>query len=136
VYERPANTFVAGFIGENNRIQAVVVEPGAASRVRLPDGTTLRAAGFDLPAGTAALLSLRPERVVIGPAALGMENEVEGRLEEVVYLGDHRRLRLRLPGGQSLVAKLPRGGEAELPRIGEASRIGFPAGALRVFRAG
>ncbi|MGG5809110.1 ABC transporter ATP-binding protein [Falsiroseomonas sp. CW058] len=134
VYEAPADAFVAGFVGENNRLHGVVEEPGAeTSRVRLPDGTRLLAAPCGLPAGRPVVLSLRPERIAIGPAAAGLANQAEARLEEVVYLGDHSRLRLAFAGRDDLLAKLPRQEGALVPQPGQALRIGFPAAALRAF---
>jgi putative spermidine/putrescine transport system ATP-binding protein len=135
VYEEPADAFVASFIGENNRLDGVVDQPGAAeSLVRLPDGTRLRAAGTELPAGSRVVMSLRPERIAIGATSLA--NQLEARLEELVYLGDHSRLRLAFAGRDDLFARLPRQEGAEMPAPGQVLPIGFPSAALRLFPAG
>src|SRR6476469_412064 len=67
IYERPANAFVARFIGENNRFDGRLegVE-GDRCTVRIEadacvEGTLARA----LPAGSGVCVSLRPERVQI-----------------------------------------------------------------------
>jgi putative spermidine/putrescine transport system ATP-binding protein len=137
VYENPANAFVAGFVGENNRLDAVVeASGGEGTRLRLPDGTALLGRPSGLARGAAALLSLRPERIAVGPAAGDGPNRLEGRLEEVIYLGDHRRLRLRLPRGEVLVAREPRRDGAASPVAGDALILGVPPDALHVFAAG
>ncbi len=137
VYERPANAFVAGFVGENNRLDGVVeASGGEGTRIRLPGGTVLLGAPSALPAGAPAVLSLRLERIVVRPSAVPGPNLVEGRLEEVIYLGDHRRLRLRLPDGQVLVARQHRGEGGTLAAPGDALILGFPPAALHVFAAG
>ena len=124
LYEAPADAFVAGFIGENNRMEGVMEAGGA---VRLRDGTAVRTLA-QVPVGTSVLLSLRPERVVFGGAG---ENAARVRVKEVVYLGDHSRVRVAFGGGE-LVAKAARG-EVAAPGVGDEVDIGFPASAVRVF---
>ncbi|MBU8545720.1 MULTISPECIES: ABC transporter ATP-binding protein [Roseomonadaceae] len=128
VYERPANPFVAGFIGESNRLTVQVVD---TTRLRLEDGSLLATLPHALPPGTAALVSIRPERVVIG--AQGPGNAV---VEEVVYLGDHCRLRLAHAGRADFIAKLPRQDAMAVPTPGTRITIGIPADAVTVFPAG
>jgi len=112
LYERPANAFVASFVGENNRFDGTLVaRDGASCRVRLPDGTELAAtAGADLAPGAAVVLSLRPERVMIG--AHDGANTLPAQMLEVIYLGDHRKLRMRVAGSEEFVAKVPAAGAA------------------------
>lgn len=63
-YRRPASPFVADFLGQANLI-----------RVRkLPDGAGFAGGqipGLDVPAGSEALVSIRPEDVVVSPSADG-----------------------------------------------------------------
>jgi putative spermidine/putrescine transport system ATP-binding protein len=112
LYERPVNAFVASFIGESNRFDGVLVaREGASCRVRLAEGTELACtAGADLAPGDRVVLSLRPERVAIG--AQGGANALPAQVLEVVYLGDHRKLRMRVAGSEEFTAKLPAAGAA------------------------
>ena len=112
LYERPANAFVASFIGENNRFDGTVVaRDGAACRVRLADGSEVAATTqAGLAAGDPAVLSLRPERVMIG--AQDGANVFPAQLLEVIYLGDHCKLRLRVAGSEDFIAKVPAAGVA------------------------
>ena len=124
LYDAPADPFVAGFIGENNRLEGVMEEGGT---VRLWDGTRVRTAA-EVPAGTPVLLSLRPEHITLDASAAG--NLARVRVEEVVYLGDHSRVRVAFAGG-SLVAKVTRGQFSGV--MGAEVGIGFATTDLRVF---
>ncbi|MEP7328675.1 MAG: ABC transporter ATP-binding protein [Betaproteobacteria bacterium] len=106
LYERPTNAFVASFIGENNRLDGrLVSRDGELCRVRISEGTEVVAkAVVDLPIDAAVVLSIRPERVMIGDGEHGM-NRYHARLEEVIYLGDHCKLRLAFGNTESFIAK-------------------------------
>ncbi|MBU8540929.1 ABC transporter ATP-binding protein [Falsiroseomonas tokyonensis] len=130
VYERPANPFVAGFIGESNRLAARVLD---ATLLRLEDGSTLEAMPHAFAPGTAVLVSIRPERVLLGPGTQGLANATTARVEEVVYLGDHSRLRLAHAGRTDFVVKLPR--QEAVPQPGSLVDLAIPVAAVAVFPA-
>jgi spermidine/putrescine ABC transporter ATP-binding subunit len=99
LYARPANAFVAGFIGESNLLEATVlrVENGEAeARVPGLGAIVIAAAAPDLTTGPARLL-LRPEHLVLNEAAC-----VEAEVEQLVYLGELIALNLRLKTGSQL----------------------------------
>ncbi|OAJ48670.1 ABC transporter ATP-binding protein [Pseudomonas marginalis] len=106
LYEHPNNSFVAHFIGENNALPGTVVSvSGAECRVRLANGSEVGArATTVLSAGDSTSLSIRPERVGLNkPSA----NSLPGRIEELIYLGDHVRVRLNVVGHRAFTAKVP-----------------------------
>ena len=106
LYEHPSNSFVAHFIGENNALPGTVVSvSGPECRVRLADGSEVGARSTTaLRAGAATSLSIRPERVELNkPSA----NSLPGRIEELIYLGDHVRVRLNVAGHKAFTAKVP-----------------------------
>jgi len=110
LYERPLNSFVAKFIGENNRLRGVVQDIGThgSCTVRLASGELVRASAVKVSKkGDRTLLSLRPERVKIDPLTEGIANVVEGRIEESIYLGDHVRTRLTVAGQSNFIVKIP-----------------------------
>jgi len=131
IYERPANAFVAGFIGENNRIEAHVLD---ATTLVLADGTALRTAPHGQEPGARVIASVRPERVMLSPSAT-MADAVRVRVAEVVYLGNHCRLRLDFAGLPDFFAQQPRQEGVAVPRQGEAVHLGIPPSAVAVFRA-
>ncbi len=116
LYERPASAFVARFIGQNNRLEGTLetVERGVCT-LRLDDGARLRAAlaGTGVPRARAAAF-VRPEHIELARGASACDNALNGRIREVVYLGDHLRVRVALPGGGEVVAKAARAGEERL----------------------
>jgi len=109
LYEKPCNTFVAQFIGENNCLRGELLGcDGDTCTVRLAQGETVRALAVQTgKAGTQVNLSLRPERVSLGAAGKGCDNQVRGCIEEFIYLGDHVRIRLTACGLTSFFVKQP-----------------------------
>jgi putative spermidine/putrescine transport system ATP-binding protein len=137
LYERPADAFVAQFIGENNRLAGTIasVERDCCT-VRLGDGATIAAATEQtLAAGDSVLVSLRPERVRLAPADATLANRFAGRVEEVVYIGDHLRVLLSACGSERLVAKIPNAAGRPSLAVGEAVAVGWAAEDCRALRA-
>jgi len=87
IYERPANRFVADFIGQTNLLEATVEDN---DHIILTNGSRLRAP-CPQPAGTSVAMSLRPEAISIGArGATPPEHELtslEGHVSSVTYLG-------------------------------------------------
>ena len=138
VYERPANLFVASFIGESNRLPAQLVEAHGDGRcaARLPDGTVLRGTAA-APCGQAgqAVLAVRPERIAVAAAATGThDNELAGTVEETIFLGGHVRVRLKCAAGE-LVASVPIRSAAAIPPAGSRAVAGFAAASTVIFPA-
>ena len=123
LYEKPANSFVAQFIGENNRIPGkIVAAKGTACTVELASGATVAATLTDAAGvGDATMLSIRPERVKLAPPEGSIDNRFEATVEELIYLGDHLRVRFRLEGGFDVVVKV--GNAEDRPVLDVGSRI-------------
>jgi putative spermidine/putrescine transport system ATP-binding protein len=121
LYERPGNAFVAGFIGENNRFTGrVVARQGDFCEIEVA-GTRLRASAVVTgEVGTVALLSVRPERILVDPPDC-CENRIEARIEELIYHGDHLRVRLAGLGREDLIVKVPN--QPGRAAIGPGSRV-------------
>ena len=130
VYENPANAFVAGFIGENNRLEGTVAgRDGELLVVELADGHKVAArAGGNAALQGKVVLSVRPERISLMPA--GHDNRFRLRLENVVYVGESSRLILAGPFTQEFVVKSDRApAEAGLSR-GQEIEVGWYARGL------
>ena len=109
LYEKPKNSFVAQFIGENNKLHGKVTEiqNGIAS-VALDGGGSVTAAAVNVAdTGTRTTLSLRPERVEIEPAKGSVPNILTGEILELIYLGDHIRTRMNVAGNTDFIVKVP-----------------------------
>jgi spermidine/putrescine ABC transporter ATP-binding subunit len=99
IYERPANRFVADFIGASTVLRGRAV---ARDLVALAPGLTIRvAAGEALRAGEEVELVIRPERVRLagGPG----EGTAEARIEGLVYQGSLTEVMARLGDGQRVL---------------------------------
>ena len=106
LYERPINSFVAQFIGENNRLVGdVVARSGDSCRVRLDGGAVVRARAVN-PGERRTMLSIRPERAVIDPPPEMADNRLPAIVQELIYLGDHRRVRLSVAGNSEFIVKV------------------------------
>lgn len=108
LYERPENAFVAGFIGENNRLMGTVTAvSGDTCTVDVDGGGAVQALPVNIAGkGERTTLSLRPERVTIDPPA-DTPNIFEGTVEELIYLGDHIRTRVNVCGHDDFIVKVP-----------------------------
>ncbi len=125
LYERPENAFVAQFIGENNRLMGTVraMENGHAV-VEIDGGGQSLALPIACGAvGERTQLSIRPERITVG--AEEMPNKAQGRVEELIYLGDHIRCRMSVLGHDDFIVKVPNtAGHAHLSE-GETATVGW-----------
>jgi putative spermidine/putrescine transport system ATP-binding protein len=130
LYERPQNSFVAQFIGENNRLKGTVEEVGAngTCTVKLDSGDVVKASAVKVGRkGDRTLLSLRPERVRIDPKVNGIANLVDGCIEELIYLGDHVRTRLKVAGNTDFIVKIPNSADRADLETGRMVKVGWAA---------
>ncbi|MXN67148.1 polyamine ABC transporter ATP-binding protein [Stappia sp. GBMRC 2046] len=127
LYEDPQNSFVAQFIGENNKLEGKVTHVnGSLCDVELDDGTRLKADKVNVNAvGDRTTLSLRPERIEFEPQ--GLENIVKGKVEELIYLGDHIRVRMDVAGNREFVVKVRNRGQKRDLAVGQMVDIGWAA---------
>jgi spermidine/putrescine transport system ATP-binding protein len=126
VYERPATTFVAGFIGVSNLMPAQVSGP---NEIRLDQGPAVAAATNGLSAGERCYAVVRPEklRIEVGDAGRVSSNglpRVEGVVESSLYLGTSTQVVVDLGEGVQMTVLVPNASEAERQRL--------PGGGVRV----
>jgi ABC-type sugar transport system ATPase subunit len=112
LYERPQNSFVAQFIGENNKLNGKVDRDEGEENAVSNSTTALnsRPTGQCQPSATRRRLSLRPERVEFEPAAASMDN-TSRPIEELIYLGDHIRVRMKVAGNDEFIVKVRNRGD-------------------------
>jgi putative spermidine/putrescine transport system ATP-binding protein len=100
IYETPASSFVANFVGQNNSLPGKVckLQDGFAV-VQLANGVTIRArSSRHNQVGQQTTVSIRPERLSLSVAPPADAVGLEGTIRELVYLGDQRRGRVAVPG--------------------------------------
>ena len=131
LYERPADRFVAGFVGRSTFLEGLVEAPG---RFVSAGGLAIRCEG-GLP-GPAAL-ALRPERLAIGVGKdfqSGMDNALPGVVEFVSYLGASLDVHVRLSPKERVIAQISTHSARAEPKPGDAVVVGWPASTGALFR--
>jgi alpha-glucoside transport system ATP-binding protein len=108
LYERPANTFVARFIGSPamNMFTGTIEETGESTVVKLKSGSTVvvPVASRGEEKGSSVQLGVRPEDFVLGDAG---ETIYRSEVRIVEGLGDNTLLYLGQGDEEAVIAKLP-----------------------------
>jgi spermidine/putrescine transport system ATP-binding protein len=144
VYERPATTFVAGFIGVSNLMPGEVISAnGAGAKLRLDAGPTVRtpdAAGAS--SGERAHAVVRPEKLVLTPAGKDAPDgrpSVEGQVESSLYLGTATQMVVRLGDGTRMTVLVPNAdaeARRDLPAAGDGARLSWSDENIHIVREG
>jgi multiple sugar transport system ATP-binding protein len=130
IYSRPANTFVAQFVGSPamTLANATLEEGGPFAALKLGNGAVVqtRVPRASLPSGAELRLGLRPEavRVADGPAT------TTGKVELVERLGERALVYARLPDGQPITAE---DSAYSKVKIGDEVPLAIDAAAAHVF---
>ena len=140
IYEAPANAFVASFIGENNALAGRVlsIEDNLCT-VELAGGTRVKAVrgNCGVP-GTTVVVCVRPENLNLseeaGPAPRGGENHLAAMVDDMVFHGDHVRVKLSSTGGHEIDVKAQTRG-ANIPAKGVTVTLSWEPYACRAFAA-
>jgi ABC-type Fe3+/spermidine/putrescine transport system ATPase subunit len=127
VYEEPADTYVADFLGAANLMEVEVVSAGA---LRVGD-FALTSHRCEATTGTAHAV-IRPERVRIEEHGSAGENRVPAMVERVVFLGSATEVLLRLAPGIALQALMQNDGSRPDLAQGTPVNVYLPPDALRV----
>ncbi|WP_085909461.1 ABC transporter ATP-binding protein [Kiloniella majae] len=127
LYEKPENAFVAQFIGENNKLTGKVdALADGICEVVLDSGDRVKALDINTDgAGAATTLSLRPERVFLNPTEGQCQNMFSGKAEEVIYLGDHIRVRMNVCGHDDFIVKVPNSSDKKGLAEGDSIPVGW-----------
>ena len=112
IYEEPADTYVADFLGVSNLMEVDVVERGPGSRCTVKVGeSALDVERGDVDALGTAHAVIRPERVRIEEHGSAGPNRVPAMVERLVFLGAATQVMLRLAPGAQLQALVQNDGE-------------------------
>ena len=137
IYERPANRFVADFIGETNLIEGVITSMAQG------EATITVAGGLQVPVpcqtvnlrvNQAVTLALRPEKIAI-TAEPSVANMAEpATVEEEIYSGTDTRYFMRLASGLSLIVRMQNGAGANSPAVsvGQQRYVSWPPAAIQL----
>jgi ABC-type Fe3+/spermidine/putrescine transport system ATPase subunit len=129
LYRAPKNVFVATFLGESNLLLASITSRSAAEVEFTVAGSAERwriAAHAGLPAAGDGVLLVRPEDfMLVGAAEAGLD----GRVAEIVYLGELTAMRLTLAAGQDVWLR-----QMKLPavKVGDRARVRWDPRSVRL----
>ncbi len=127
IYEKPADPFVADFIGTTNFLPGRVAEaPNGLARIELADGqhvTVAAGAGRGAAPGARVTLAYRPEQIRLAGAADASDDRgsvVAARIVSRAYVGGRWQVGLDLGGGPLRL-------ETDRPPAGDRIRLWLPA---------
>jgi len=110
LYTNPVSRFVAGFVGENNILDAGIErQHGQTAEVRLAGGRVLHASLMQPVVGSRCKLFIRPESVILEPDP-GLEdlNRFELEIGSVLFDGSNTKVLATIDGaGPGLIVALP-----------------------------
>jgi spermidine/putrescine transport system ATP-binding protein len=133
VYDEPASTYVADFLGVSNLMPVEVIASGPSPRcqVKLGDCVLYVDSGSVAPTGPGKLC-IRPENVMLEiNGALG-DNRAPGMIERTVFLGSHTQVYVQLAAGPNVQAQLNSDANAIDLTQGTPVSVHLPPRALRV----
>ncbi|MEM6941871.1 MAG: ABC transporter ATP-binding protein [Pseudomonadota bacterium] len=128
LYEKPENSFVAQFIGENNTLGGVIEEiKGDTCTVKLDSGDIIDALPVNVTAvGERTQVSIRPERVEYNRDRLSEDaHTLKAEVLEFIYMGDIFRTRLRVAGIDDFIIKTRNAPDQRRLKPGETIEIGW-----------
>ncbi len=128
VYARPANVFVASFIGT----PAMALAPFSSSPHSLRRGAIELPHANGRPLPTDVIVGLRPEHVRPWRPDAGLVGPISGTVELVEHLGRESFAGVRVDADFVLTALVDAG---RPPRLGETFEVGVEASAAHVFDA-
>ncbi len=124
IYNRPAERFVADFIGDTNFVTVEVAgTDGEYIRVRLPSGAVVRTKGEGLPfaSGTATLV-IRPEQARLCAPDAG---QFQGTLRQAVYSGTDTHFHVVLDTGELFIVRQQNAGLETAAGMAVDGRVGI-----------
>lgn len=126
VYQRPANRFVADFLGESNLLEIGRWDmcEGRAAAVSKRGLRTFADSHIAANGQPSTWLIIRPENIGIGATAEALANRCDGEVTETLYVGDLVKYKVVVEGGDQLTVKaLASSGEPKA--IGSRVSVGW-----------
>ena len=120
IYERPANRWVAEFIGQSNFLAGRIDgRDEAAYSVLLDSGERVRAFGdTGMSVGQRVTGILRPESVRLADTDTTSTASLKATVADSIYFGHKIKFSVKLPDGTLLVAQTSRDGHTAIPEVG------------------
>lgn len=132
IYQNPASTFVAQFVGTINLLPCTVTGPSSVDI----HGQTFSVPRTDHLSGPQGLLAIRPEDIQLDDGSMQTENSLDTCIDDMEFLGSFVRLKLSQAGGEMLTADLSMHVLRRLsPAVGDKLRLRFNPEFIHLFDA-
>jgi putative spermidine/putrescine transport system ATP-binding protein len=130
IYNRPATTFVANFVGTLNVLEGTVAD-ASTGKVRVADQeVALKGRLNGSRIGDTLSLALRPEAIALGPRP-GHDSKLAGQISDVHFLGSVIRVRVGV-GGAVVSLDTFNNSATPPPVVGDKAEISFSSGDVLV----
>jgi spermidine/putrescine transport system ATP-binding protein len=129
IYDNPNSVFASTFIGETNLLFGAAADSdGGVARVRIAGHSLAAPVSHPVASSTNVALSIRPERIRINAAVSpnGDWNRLDGLVEELIFLGNRIRARVRCGEVALWVEEPPTTPDAYRLSEGNAVTLGWP----------
>ena len=135
LYEDSVDPFVADFLGEINCLAGTVQASGG---IELDGAAGMVAVVHSATPGAKVRVAFRPEKVEVSRAGESRNgwNEIQGRVEEVIYVGEATKYRVRTSGGHLVRAKQFNGRHVPRYEVGADVTVAWHASDGRLLEAG
>jgi spermidine/putrescine ABC transporter ATP-binding subunit len=124
IYERPATSFAAGFVGKTNLFHCTLESPrlARAEAILMQLDEDVRAQRFTA--------SIRPNMIVVGEQSRTLENRYSASVVDVLFLGHEREIIVEVNGWRlNALAPGPGTGKQDVIGIGDQIEIGWHSSA-------
>ena len=96
LYHAPASLYVLDFVGQSTKLSGKVLRSGDGMiEVQTAFGVLRASASF--MAGSSVAVAVRPEAMVLAPAADAALNTLQGRISDISFLGSRTQIHLDAP---------------------------------------
>ena len=126
IYNKPANGFVASFVGENNILNGKLLDiSGNAAKYRTDLGTFDVTLGPKVDGATPSRFYLRPENSRLSNQAANGVNSVPVEITDVAFEGNFISIQSKSANGQTLVVEARNDSRTTIPAPGEKLHFVF-----------
>ena len=126
IYNRPANGFVASFVGENNVFTGQIESNSGSSAIFKTSSGSFRASlGPGVTAATPAKLYVRPEQTRLVDAPLPDANNIPVTVADVAFEGNFVNIQVRNGQDRDLVVEARNDGTMAVPPPGSKMNMTF-----------
>ncbi|MBW1713632.1 MAG: ABC transporter ATP-binding protein [Deltaproteobacteria bacterium] len=126
IYDHPETVFVAGFIGETNLIAGVLSQSGERAVVNSDSGLKILVRPGPPGRTGRVRISIRPEKIRLGPEAENLDNQFEGQVINLVYQGESSTYTVLVAGQTKLTVTQRNSEEGKVYQTGQKVAVGWP----------